>query len=159
MKYVSISVCLYNRAQEKAKSLGVLKNSIEGGDGNVAGFLGEYVARSILGGTLSNTYDYDLITPAGHLIDVKTKRTNYTPDQDYECSISDHNPHQMCDYYAFVRVHNNMKCAWFLGVYPRKKYFEDSIFLTEGCYCEDNDFTVKSNCHNLSIKDLYEKVD
>lgn len=159
MIYFPISVFFYNRAEEKAKRLGLLKNSITSGQGNIAGFLGEYIAREVLGGTLFNTYDYDLITPTGKHIDVKTKRTNHTPDENYECSISDHNPNQICDYYAFVRVHNNMRCAWFLGVYPKKKYFEDSIFLTKGCYCNDNNFIVKSNCHNLRIKELYETVD
>ena len=59
---VEITEDMKLRAWEKSKEMGVINNSIMKGDGNVAGFLGEEVANSVLRGIIVNTYDYDIVT-------------------------------------------------------------------------------------------------
>jgi hypothetical protein len=58
---VQITEQMKKRAWRKAREMGKLNNSITGGDGNIAGFLGEEVANSVLRGEVTNTYDYDIV--------------------------------------------------------------------------------------------------
>jgi len=155
---VDVTADILSRATKKAEEMGKLNNSITSGQGNIAGFVGEEIARQILGGTERNTYDYDLVTANGLTVDVKTKRTTVAPKDYYECSVAAFNTKQKCDYYAFVRVHNDLKSAWFLGIYPKAKYFEDAAFLRKGDVDPSNNFTVKADCYNLPINRLMESV-
>lgn len=141
-------------AKQKAKEMGVLKNSIEEGEGNVAGFVGELIANQVLDSHISNTYDYDIITDEDIKIDVKTKRCTSEPKPHYECSVSDYNPSQECDYYCFVRVLEDYSCGWFLGVYKQRDYIRDSQKMYAGQVDPKNNFVVKSDCYNMKIKNL-----
>tara|TARA_R100000935_G_scaffold28738_1_gene49141 strand:- start:6 stop:482 length:477 start_codon:yes stop_codon:yes gene_type:complete len=158
MKQITISQGMIDAARKKSNDMGLLKNSITGGGGNVAGFLGEDCARIILGGKEANTYDYDLKLEDGRTVDVKTKRTTVPPKRYYECSVAEFNTRQKCDYYAFVRVHNDLHTAWFLGVYPKDKYYDDATYLRKGEVDPSNNFTVKSNCYNMAISALEETM-
>jgi hypothetical protein len=106
-------------ADNKAKEMGRLHNSITKGEGNLSGFIGEAVAQSVLGGELKNTYQYDLVLPSGKTVDVKTKRTTVKPKDYYDCSVAAFNTKQQCDYYCFVRVKEDLSVAWYLGVYDK----------------------------------------
>mgnify|MGYP000047004635 FL=1 len=158
MKQITVSQGMIDAAQKKANDMGLLNNSITGGQGSVAGFLGEDCARLILGGTEDNTYDYDIKLKDGRTVEVKTKRTTVPPKRYYECSVAELNTKQKCDYYAFVRVHNDLHTAWFLGVYPKSKYYNDAKYLRKGDIDTSNNFTVKSNCYNMPISALEESV-
>ena len=70
---IDINNEMIESAKSKARDLGKLNNSITKGKGNLAGFLGEEVAKSVLGGSLNNTYQHDLTTPDGISYDVKSK--------------------------------------------------------------------------------------
>ena len=143
-----------NEAKKLAKDMGKLNNSITEGQGNVAGFLGEVLVRKLLNANQSNTYNYDLILSDGKTVDVKTKRTGYKPKEYYDCSVAALNTKQKCDYYAFVRVMNDYSKAWFIGLIPKEKYFKSSIFMKKGEIDPDNNFTVKSDCYNMSINNI-----
>ena len=158
MQEIDVTPDMVANAMKKAKEMGRLNNSITRGQGNIAGFIGEEVARHVLGGEENNTYDYDLITKKGLRVDVKTKRTSVKPKDYYECSVAALNTKQNCDYYAFVRVHNDMHTAWFLGVYPKEEYYKDATFLKKGEVDPSNNFTVKSNCYNLPISSLQASI-
>ena len=119
-------------ARAKAVEMGKINNSILKGGGNVAGFLGEQVAMSVLGGDWNNTYDYDFTTEAGKRVEVKTKQTSVKPLPHYECSIAKFNTKQDCDAYAFVRVLNDFSIGWFLGVLTKETYFDKANFLKKG---------------------------
>ena len=147
-------------ARDKAKSLGKLKRSITRGQGNLAGFVGEEIALSILGGRFDNltkNVDYDILLEDGTRVDVKTKRTSVPPKEDYECSINTYYK-QECDYYAFVRVHNDLHVGWFLGVYPRDQYYKDCTHRKKGDKDPSNGFVFKADAFNLPIHQLQEKV-
>lgn len=144
------------RSREKAKELGHLSRSITRGQGNLAGFVGEEVALKVLGGRFDNiekNVDYDIILPSGKTVDVKTKRTSVKPKPFYECSINTYYK-QKCDYYAFVRVHNDLHVGWFLGWYPRENYYEDSTHFKKGDKDPSNNFTFKADAYNMEISKL-----
>ena len=146
------------KAEELAKDLGTLRNSITSGDGNLAGFLGEVVVADYIGAKHANTYDYDLVSKNGQTIDVKTKRTNYPPKDYYDCSVAAFNTKQKCDYYAFVRVKNDLSRVWVLGFYPKLDYFKDAKFYRKGEFDPDNKFTFKADCYNMPINRLRSSV-
>lgn len=153
---VKITEQMKKRAWRKAREMGKLNNSITNGDGNIAGFLGEEVANSVIGGEVTNTYDYDIVKN-GIKYDVKTKRCTGEPKNYYDCSVAAFNTRQKCDEYVFVRIENvNGKWgrAWILGHYPKKEYFNDARFLKKGEKDGDNGFRVKADCYNMAIKDL-----
>lgn len=155
MREVFISEEIVTKARDKASEMGELKNSITGGDGNIAGFIGEFLVAEMIGATVCNTYDYDLLLD-GERIDVKTKRTNYPPKPHYECSIAAFNTKQKCDCYYFVRVKNDFSKAWILGSYGKEDYFKDAKFYRKGDKDQSNNFTFKADCYNLPIYDLKE---
>ena len=142
------------KARRKAIDLGQLNNSIERGDGNLVGFLGELVAQKVLGGRVKNTYEYDLVLKDGTKIDVKTKKTSVAPKDYYDCSIANYNTKQECDEYCFVRVKNTLDKAWVLGRIGKEEYFKKARFLKKGDQDGDNGFFVKADCHNLMISEL-----
>ena len=157
---IEITEKMKNRAWKKAREMGKLKNSITGGDGNIAGFLGEEVANEVVNGQITNTYDYDILKD-GLKIDVKTKRCTSKPKPYYDCSVAAYNTTQGCDYYVFVRIENKggkWGKAWVLGSYPKKKYFQDAKFLRKGTKDGNNSFIVKSDCYNMSIDKLQSNI-
>lgn len=153
MYELDIDESIVQEAERKSRELGTLRNSITGGQGNLAGFVGEVLAQRVIGGTLENTYDYDLVSPSGVRVDVKTKRTTVKPKPFYNCSVADFNTTQNCDYYCFVRVHENMKVGWFLGVYPKDDFYRDATFNRKG-EPDGPRFKFTADCYNIRIDQL-----
>lgn len=141
-------------ARADAVQMGQLNNSITKGQGNVAGFVGERIAQAVLGGKLDNTYDYDLVLPNGKTVDVKTKQTSVEPKDYYDCSVAAFNTKQKCDYYAFVRVKNDLSVGWFLGIISKEDYFKQARHLKKGDKDPSNNYTVRADCYNLAIREL-----
>jgi hypothetical protein len=154
---VVISPTMLVEARDKAAAMGKLRNSIINGAGNIAGFIGEAIAQQVLGGSLANTYDYDLVLDDGRTVDVKTKQTSVKPLETYDCSIANLNTTQRCDLYCFVRVKNDFSVGWYLGVYPKEQYMLDSVFMKRGTIDPSNGYVVKSDCYNLKINQLKER--
>jgi len=158
---IEITEDMKKRAWRKAREMGKLNNSITDGAGNIAGFLGEEVANQIICGTITNTYDYDIISKKRKPItwDVKTKRCTSPPRGYYDCSVAAYNTKQKCDRYVFVRIEYRNKRwgrAWVLGYYDKDKYFKDARFLEKGSLDGDNRFKVKADCYNIPINELKE---
>ena len=151
---VEVTKEMLEEARKKSGELGVLRNSISKGSGNVAGFLGELLANKVLKGELKNTYEYDIVLKDGKTVDVKTKHCNAPPRGNYECSVAAFNTKQKCDMYCFVRLKTDYTKGWVLGVYDKSKYFSDSKFLRKGDVDPDNNFVVKSDCYNIRIDKL-----
>jgi hypothetical protein len=154
---VEITPAMKKRAQRKAREMGKLKGSITKGQGNIAGFLGEEVANTVLQGTIKNTRDYDIIKD-GITYDVKTKRCTSAPEEYYDCSVAAFNTVQKCDRYVFVRIENingRWGRAWICGWIDKEEYFEHARFLHKGERDGDNWFTVKADCYNMAISGLY----
>ena len=156
---VEIDKFLLKMARQKAEEMGKLNNSITKGDGNIAGFLGEFIAAQEIGAEISNTYEYDLLV-GPTTIDVKTKRCTSKPRDFYECSIAAYNTKQKCDVYVFTRLlwlkamPKAWERGWLLGWLPKKEYFEKATFLKKGQVDPSNNYTVKADCYNLKISCL-----
>ena len=153
---VKITEDMKKRAWAKSREMGVIKNSIMKGDGNIAGFLGEEVANVVIGGTINNTYDYDLVAQDGTKYDVKTKRCTSPPKPYYDCSVANFNTKQKCDRYVFVRNENKNKRwgrAWVLGWLTHDDYFKKARKLTKGQKDPSNGFVVRADCHNVAISE------
>jgi hypothetical protein len=156
---VAITADMLIVARDKAAAMGKLYNSITSGAGNIAGFIGEDIAQQILGGSLANTYDYDLVLDDGTTtVDVKTKQTSAVPLPHYECSVAALNTKQACDYYCFVRVKNDFTVGWYLGVVKKQDYLADSVFMKKGTVDPANNYVVKSDCFNMKIANLKERI-
>jgi hypothetical protein len=141
------------QAQEEAQSMGVLKNSITQGQGNVFGFLGEIMVADFLQCQKKNTMDYDLLH--GDIrIDVKTKACTSTPRLSYDCSVAAMNTTQKCDYYVFVRVLKNMKIGWILGYKSKDDYYKEAKFIKKDEFDGSNNFYAHCACYNLKISQL-----
>jgi len=148
-------------AWAKSRDMGKLKNSITSGDGNQCGFIGEQLASEYLGGVLTNTYDYDILIPEG-FVDCKAKQVSSVPYPHYEVSVAQFNTFQECDYYAFMRVEflNNVYTrAWFLGIIRKEEYYDKARKLIKGQKDGSNGFTVRADCYNLRIDQLYDSVE
>ena len=159
---IEITKEMKKRAWKKAREMGVIHNSIMKGGGNIAGFLGEEIANSLIEGAINNTYDYDITSKSGIKYDVKTKRCTSAPKPNYECSVANYNTKQQCDRYVFVRIKNNkfdiktsIKSgqyeAWYLGWLDKKEYFDKAVFHKKGEVDSNNGFTFKADCYNIPI--------
>lgn len=155
---VKITKAMLKRASEKSGALGILKNSITKGNGNLAGFLGEEIVKSYLKIRSSNTKDYDFKYKYKSY-DVKTKVTTVDPLPEYDCSIAAYNTVQACDRYIFVRLkrdkEGNFISAWILGWMDKTDFFKSAEFWPKGKIDPANGYRVKANCYNVKIKDLY----
>ena len=155
---IKVTDDMFVKAREKAIEVGRLNNSILNGGGNLAGFIGEQIVLFVLGGDWLNTYEYDLVIN-GKKVDVKTKQTSVVPLPHYECSITEYNAKQDCDYYAFTRVKKDFSVGWYLGVMKKADYFYEAKYLKKGEVDPSNNYTVRATCYNLAIDKLKERLE
>lgn len=159
---VELTNYIRNIAWGKSRDMGRLKNSITEGDGNFVGFAGELICQKILGGVLTNTYDYDIVLADGRTVDSKSKKCATSPYPHYECSIADFNITQACDFLAFARIeflNGKYTRGWFLGVIKKAEYFQRARKLIKGTVDGSNGFKVRTDCYNLRIDELYDSIE
>ena len=131
-----------------------LNGSITKGKSNIYGALGEivfydYFLNKGMEIDFNSTYDYDMIIK-GYKIDVKTKRTTVIPKDNYLCSISSFNIKQICDFYFFCRITEDLKICYLLG-YKRKKDFFNIATFNKKDDIDVNGWAFKDDCYNLKI--------
>lgn len=153
VKHIKITAEAVEKAKQKAKRMGTLKNSITKGQGNVAGFVGEAIVSEALSVAAENTFDYDM-RYKNFKIDVKTKRVNTPPRPSYECSVAALNTKQECDFYVFTRVLNTFKEGWILGYLPKEEYFKMATLYKKGDVDPSNGWKVSTDCYNVPIYKL-----
>ena len=162
MNEIEVTDEMLLRARRKAGEMGRLNNSITRGAGNLVGFIGEEVALRVLSHFYddiieANTYDYDIIAD-GAKIDVKTKSTSVAPLPHYMCSVAGYNTEQQCDFYAFVRVKNDLTTAWWCGIISKEAFYRDAVFMKKGQLDADNKYIVKADCYNIPISGLHQQI-
>jgi len=158
---VMVTTDQYNRAEKRAEELGVLRNSITKGKSNGWGMLGEEIIRDLLKCTDSDDiYNYDLKTPGGMRLEIKTKKTSMTfaPKPYFECSVCNHNPRQRCDAYVFLRVSTKVNKAWICGFKTKENFMKEARFFKKGDTDESNGYKVHASCYNMNISEL-ESID
>lgn len=136
-----------------------LKNSIRHGEGTLIGKLGEQVIATYLGIEMPiDTYNYDMVYKEKK-IEVKTKETSVSfVHPSFECSISNYNPNQKCDYYAFLRIFTDHSKAWVCGFISKKDFFKKATLHKKGEIDNSNNFTFKCDCYNLPYSELEMKI-
>ena len=159
-------------AQAKARKLGEINNSITGGRGNLAGYLGEEAVANHIGAEIVSShngrekYDYDLIKD-GKRVEVKTKRRTVQPRDDYDVSVAITSEHQRPDIYIFVslqfersegqygsKVYYGLKNIWLLGMAEPYDYFTRAKLWKKGDQDSSNGFVTHSDMYNLAISDI-----
>lgn len=152
---VDISSRLKKKAELAVRKLKPLRNSILRGKGNIYGEIGEQLVSEYLKAKKIHSFDFDLVKNNTKL-EIKTKSCSSVPKKEYECSVSASNAKQECDYYIFVRVHDEMRKAWILGAISRKLFFQKARFCKEGEVDSKSrlGWRFKADCFNLEIKDL-----
>jgi hypothetical protein len=151
---VPITADMVEAATLLADTMGEINNSIRKGEGNVYGFLGELVFMEVAGGFHYNTYDWDVVFPDGSTVDVKTKCVTSPPKPHYDCSVASIGTQQNCDYYAFVRVLEDLTVGWYLGTMLKENFLHDARFLKAGIPDGDNGWSPTIDCYNVKISDL-----
>jgi hypothetical protein len=156
---VDITEAMYANAVEKAIALGRLKNSIREGEGNIVGFLGEEVAKTVFNATEVNrevvNYNYDLLWN-GLRQEIKTKDRTVFPKLHHDASVAAYNFRQKTDLYVFVSLYRQGEKETALythgfvtGMMIPEEYKKIARFLKKDDYDASNDFTVKADCYNV----------
>lgn len=139
-----------------------LDNSIREGEGVFTGLLGEELplARysSFRRAPACDIFDYDLFDGLReNTFDVKTKACTSAPEQHYWCSVCAANINQRCTHYFFVRVLENLSCAWLCGVLPKDEFFRRAVFFKKGALdpTSNNGWRFSWDCYNVPISALW----
>lgn len=123
---VKINDDMIRLAQMRADKIGILRNSISSGKGNLIGALGEIIVSVYLNIDIYTqrefSYNYDILF-RNKKIEVKSKTCNSVPLPEYECSLAEYNTIQDCDYYVFTRIRQNLEEGWILGVISKQEFF------------------------------------
>jgi hypothetical protein len=152
---LQISDEILTEAKSRATKLGKLNNSITEGAGNIAGYIGQLLVAEYLNAEEPDDYNFD-VKKDNTTYEVKTKRCTSRPRKEYDCSVSDFNTKQNCDYYLFVRVLEDFSKAWILGKKKKADYFNEARFCEKGKVDEKSTlgWKFKADCYNLSISEL-----
>ena len=146
-------------AQAEANRIGVLRNSIRQGAGNLVGCIGEQAFLHLFPMAVSdNTYQHD-VRIGDMTFEVKTKDRTVAPELDYDASIANTNATQNAEYYAFFSVYRNKNTnqymrAFFCGFMKTEEYFSKARFMTAGTIDPRNNFRVRTDCWNVPYSEL-----
>ena len=159
-------------AREKSRKLGSINNSILGGGGNTAGYLGEEAVAEYMNADIisceegRSKYNHDLILN-GQRIEIKTKRRTVKPLPHYEVSVAQTSKHQVPDLYIFLslefdrvegrgrnKIYYGLKNVWVCGQMAPDRYFQRANLWEAGRVDVSNNFKTHVNMYNLSIESL-----
>ena len=164
MEHIKISSDQLDRARH-LYTFTALPRSIMKGKSNIFGAIGEIMVWDKFKETCeySGTKDYDLII-GGITVDIKTKKTTVEPQPHYFCSIADSNKkqditkQQKCEWYCFVRAHENLIDSWILGWIRPEDFFKRATYYKKGDIDPSSPYkwTFRENCWNLPISELGE---
>ena len=118
-------------ARGRAKKLGRLHNSITKGAGNLAGYVGQLLVAKYLEAEEPDDYNFD-VKKDGTTYEVKTKRCTSRPKPEYDCSVSDFNTKQDCDYYCFIHALKDYSKVWLKGMLPKHEVNKLKEFKRKG---------------------------
>jgi len=164
---VKITPNMIQSATTKAGQLGILRNSIRKGKGNLVGFLGEeivlaYFQQEFPQAVSLNTYDHD-IKINGTTFEVKTKDRTVQPTLDYDASIAMYNTKQRADVLVFVSLYRPNKSdptlyteGFITGWIQKNDYFFGAKMFKVGDIDPSNGWKVKADCANRPYRELFQ---
>lgn len=148
---------MFANAQAEAARIGLLRNSIRGGAGNIVGCLGEQAFLFMFPGSVSsNTFHHDVVYKR-MTIECKTKERTGVPVPSYEASVANYNATQQADVYAFLsvtKVNDRYTKAYFCGFIMQDEYQGRSTFMEKGTIDPSNGWEVQADCWNLPYSEL-----
>jgi hypothetical protein len=150
---IRIDTDMVDEATVLAAEIPVLRNSIRSGEGTMYGVLGELMFIRACGGERQNTYDYDVVMDNDHTVDVKTKCVTSEPRPHYDCSVAAIASAQDCDYYAFIRVLNDLSQGWYLGSLTKEEFYNKARYMEAG-KCDDSGWSPIIDCYSVMISEL-----
>ena len=150
---IRIDTDMVDEATVLAAEIPVLRNSIRSGEGTMYGVLGELMFIRACGGERQNTYDYDVVMDNDHTVDVKTKCVTTEPRPHYDCSVAAIASAQDCDYYAFIRVLNDLSQGWYLGSLTKEEFYNKARYMEAG-KCDDSGWSPIIDCYSVMISEL-----
>jgi len=156
---VEITPEMHETARVKALDLGVLRNSIRKGKGNLVGFLGEEIVLKAFGDAESaNTYQHD-IRMMGTTFEVKSKDRTVDPRIDFDASVANYNTSQRADYYVFCSIFRNKITDAYthghvIGMIPKQEYKTRARFYRKGDIDPSNNWVVSADCYNVPYGEL-----
>ena len=124
----------------------------------ITGYLGEEIfIQHFKLDSVSDHFDYDILSKNGAKIEVKTISCKSAPLPHYLCVVNSHDlsgvHKQASDYYVFLRVLNDYSKAWILGYIRCKDFFSKGEFIEKGRDFGSFTFT-KANATALPISML-----
>ena len=146
-------------AQAEADRIGLLRNSIRNGGGNLVGCLGEQALLTFLPGSVpDNTYQHD-VRWEGLTFECKTKDRTVPPLAEYNASVACFNTEQQADYYAFfsaLRIEGTRDYTkvYFCGLITPAEFYEKSTLVEEGDHDQSNDWTAPTTSRALHYSEL-----
>ena len=163
---------MIDRARNKARKLGAIKNSILQGGGNLAGYLGEEAVASYINAEIiscndgDDKYNYDIWKDKTR-IEIKTKRRTVPPLDYYDVSVAKTSRHQRPDLYIFAsiefenmamengkRTYRGIKNIWILGQAEPEDYFARAKIWQAGDVDITNGFKTHVDMYNLPISEI-----
>lgn len=101
-----------------------------------------------------NNYDFDFVWN-DKTIDVKSKRCNSVPQNNFIVSVMEYSLNQQKnDYYVFARVKEDYSKCWILGVISKSGFRKKSTLMKEGDYNPDTNYTSRVDSYDLAISQL-----
>lgn len=155
--YIEVDVCdrVKEQAQEAARRIGQLEDSILKGEGNLASCIGKIVVAEYLETECHLESQSYTLMYGGRRSAVKTTQSQGCPDTSFEAKVPMKNAkNQGCEIYIFTRVSYDYKKAWILGWYPKERFLEDAEKVLAGDFDASNRWTAKADCYSIDISEL-----
>lgn len=137
-------------ARNKAVQTGILKGSIRKGEGNTVGFIGKELVKAVLG---IETGTNELVID-GKKYRIRAKETSKPPKESYDCSITEEDIKDPCDFYIFSRIKSDYSKGWILGYISYEEYKKKAVFRKKGEIDPSNNHVATNNCYNMKISEL-----
>lgn len=158
--YVPISLDMIYEALPEAIDIGILKNSIRAGGGNLVGMLGEAIVLKAFPEAIScNTYHHDIMIN-GKKYEVKAKDRTVDAGPTDEGSVANYNANQKADFYIFTSIYRNKKTDLYthghiMGMWPCATYKDHAMFREKGWRDTRNNWVVSADCYNMEYAWLH----
>ena len=156
--YVPLTYEENELAMDHALDVGILKNSITQGVGNLTGTVGELAFLKLFPHAQDSdeiTYDYDFIMD-NKKWELKTKYRTVKVQLDFDATVYDFNTTQQADYYVFISAYFDERKGYFtyaeiIGyISPEEYYKQSTLYKKDELDPKSNiGWRFKADSHNL----------
>jgi len=143
-------------AKDAAEELGNLPTSISCGKGNFIGMLGQIIVRDYINGVnTDDEHNYDVISPDGLRVEVKTSGTFHTDlKSDYWNRVNCKNLRQRCNVYAFCAINEKTMDVWICGYMWKEDFMAMSTLFKAGFKVPNTGVIMRAPSMNVQTSEL-----